>query len=71
MNPMKHIRKNLFNLSQTDFAALAGVGQATVSRWESGGSPTLDEMKRIRAAAEERGLEWDDRFFFEAPETAA
>lgn len=71
MNALKHIRKNLFSVTQADFAAAVGVTQATVSRWESGVSPSLDDMRSIRQAAEERNIDWDDRFFFETPETAA
>ncbi|WP_409233677.1 helix-turn-helix domain-containing protein [Rhizobium sp. WCS2018Hpa-16] len=68
---MKHIRKNVFKVNQAEFSSLAGVTQATVSRWENGGAPSLDEMKAIRLAAEKRNIEWDDRFFFEAPEVTA
>ncbi len=71
MSTMKHIRKNIFKVNQAEFSSLAGVTQATVSRWENGGAPSLEEMKAIRLAAEERDIEWDDRFFFETPESAA
>jgi len=67
MSPIKHIRKTVFRLSQAEFAAVAGVTQATISRWEKGGSPTLDEMQRIRAAAAARRIKWSDKLFFEAP----
>lgn len=68
---MKHIRTKVFEVTQSEFAALAGVTQASVSRWEKGVAPSLDEMRAIRQAAEDRGISWDDRFFFETPETAA
>lgn len=68
---MKHIRTKVFDLTQAEFAVLAGVTQASVSRWEKGVAPSLDEMKAIRRAAEEQNIEWDDSFFFETPETAA
>lgn len=72
MNAMKNIRKNVFSVTQAEFAAIAGVTQATVSRWESGIAPSLSEMQSIRAAAYERGINWDDSWFFETPqETAA
>lgn len=71
MSTLKHIRTKIFKVTQAEFSTLAGVTQASVSRWENGVAPSLDEMKAIRAAAEERGIEWDDKFFFEAPEDAA
>lgn len=70
MNALKHIRKNLFQAKQQEFAQIAGVQQSTVSRWENGsGAPTLEEMQRIRSAALAAGLVWDDRLFFDVPET--
>jgi transcriptional regulator with XRE-family HTH domain len=67
MNALRHIRKHVFQCTQTEFASLAGVGQASVSRWENGVEPSRDEMAAIRQAAVDRGLEWDDRWFFESP----
>lgn len=71
MNAVKHIRERVFKLTQAPFAALAGVSQPTVSRWEEadcqGSEPTREQMARIRAAAIKRGIEWDDRWFFEVP----
>lgn len=67
MTAIRHIRKTVFNLNQAEFAALAGVAQATVSRWENGVSLSLDEMRAIRDAAIARGIEWEDRWFFETP----
>ncbi len=67
MNALKHIRKNVFKLTQSEFSVIAGVTQATVSRWESGVAPSLDEMKAIRAAAEARKIKWNDRLFFDTP----
>ena len=71
MNPMQHIRKHVFGVSQSEMAQIAAVGQATVSRWETGaGSPSRNELEKIRAEATRRGLSWDDSWFFEAPEAA-
>ncbi len=71
MNAIQNIRKNFFKLTQVEFSAVAGVAQATVSRWEKHDvAPSLDEMMRIRRAAKERHLPWDDRLFFEVPEAA-
>lgn len=67
MNALLHIRKKVFGVTQQEFAAIAGVHQSMVSRWENGqAAPTLDEMNRIREAARQRKLKakWDDRLFF-------
>ena len=72
MSAIRHIRRNVFRSTQAEFAILAGVTQATVSRWEdedNGAAPSLEEMRAIRRAANERGLDWDDTWFFEAPAT--
>lgn len=71
MNAIRNIRKNVFRLKQQEFAAIAGVQQSTVSRWERGElAPSLEEMAAIRAAAKgKRG--WSDRLFFEAPSEPA
>ncbi len=68
MNPMKHIRANVFDVTQADFAKLAGVTQTTVSRWERGElMPDLGGLIRIRQAASERRLRWSDSWFYEIP----
>lgn len=70
--PMYRIRRNVFGGTQTAFAQIAGVTQATVSRWERGElEPSREEMARIRSAAHERGIAWDDRWFFEPAPVAA
>lgn len=74
MSAIRHIRKKVFGVTQQEFAAIAGVQQSTISRWENGeAAPTLDEMGRIREAAKGRKLKskWDDRLFFAAPEGKA
>lgn len=71
MSAIRHIRLKVFQATQADFAALAGVSQGTVSRWENGTALSLDEMKAIRKAAAERGIMWNDAWFFETPEQAA
>jgi DNA-binding transcriptional regulator YiaG len=71
MGPIEHIRKNVLDLSQVELAAIAGTTQATVSRWEAGQlEPSRAELARIRSAVMERGLPWDDCWFFEAPVSA-
>lgn len=50
MSAIRHIRRNILKLSQTEFGALAETTQSTVSRWEDGSlSPRLDEIERIIA----------------------
>lgn len=69
MNAIRYIRKNVFGVTQQEFAEIAGVQQSSVSRWETGGAPTLEEMTRIREAANSRKLKrkWRDDLFFTAP----
>lgn len=72
MGMIRHIRKDLFKVTQVEFGEIAGVTQATVSRWEDGIlAPDLNELERIRASAIARGLIWDDRMFFERPAPAS
>lgn len=72
MHPIHHIRTKVFHVTQDEIARIAEVKQATVSRWESGKlKPGLGEMERIRTAALERGLPWDDTLFFETPVSEA
>lgn len=68
MNPMLHVRKAVLGISQADLAAIAGVRQGTVSKWEAGQlEPDRAELGRIRQAVIDRGLEWDDSLFFASP----
>ena len=68
MNPLEHIRSNVFQVTQSVFAEIAGTTQPSVSRWERGEQrPDHLEMERIRTEARERGIAWDDRWFFEIP----
>lgn len=68
MRPIEHIRKKIFDVPQTVFGEIAGTTQASVSRWEQGTQePSQSEMQRIRTAAAARGVDWNDRWFFEIP----
>lgn len=72
MHPLEHIRKNVLDLNQTEMAELAGVNQATVSRWENGtAEPDREQMERIRKAVLARKIPWDDGWFFKVPKEAA
>jgi len=64
MNAIRFIRTKVFQMTQAEFAAVVGVKQYNVSRWETGNSPTLDEMSAIRSAAKGRALPWSDEWFF-------
>ncbi|KAB2656293.1 helix-turn-helix domain-containing protein [Brucella tritici] len=65
MNTIRFIRKSVFKVGQGEFAKIANVAQATVSRWErSESSPTLDEIKRIRDEAAARAIPWSDDWLF-------
>jgi len=69
---MKHIRLKVFQVTQGDFAEIAGVRQGTVSRWEHGEfEPTREQLERIRSEAMRRGIQWADEWFFEPPLEAA
>jgi predicted transcriptional regulator len=66
MKQIEYIRKHILKVTQAEMAGIAEVTQATVSRWESGEfEPSLGELGRIRAAAIQRGLLWNDSAFFE------
>ena len=72
MKPIAHIRKSIFEMTQTSFALVAGATQGTVCRWERGElSPDREHMERIRAEAARLGKPWDDRWFFEVPPPVA
>ena len=68
MNTMLSIRTTVFAITQREMADIAGVTQATVSRWEAGHwEPNRDELARIRNEAVRRKLKWKDGLFFAAP----
>lgn len=67
--PARYIRENVFKCdTQEKFAQILDVDQATVSRWETG-KRRLDRtaQEKIRAVAKERGIKWDNNWFFEVP----
>ena len=68
MSAILNIRKNVLGLTQKELADVAGTGQATVSRWETGElSPDLTQLGRIREYAIAEGKGWRDEWLFAAP----
>ena len=68
MNSLRHIRKQVFGVTQMAFGGIVGVTQATVSKWEKGKlQPGLRELALIREAADAQGLPWEDSWFFAPP----
>jgi len=66
--PVHRIRKEILGLSQGELARVAGTTQSTVSRWERGEmEPDREQMAAIRKLAVERGIQWEDSWFFEPP----
>ena len=71
MTPMLRIRKSILCISQAELGAIAGASQGTVSKWEAGElEPDRGQLGRIRATVLDRGLEWDDAWFFGEPAEA-
>ena len=67
MNPIKFIRSEVLGLNQHELAAVAGVSQATVSRWESGElHPGFMEMVKMRDEAERIGKPFEVSVFFQS-----
>jgi DNA-binding transcriptional regulator YiaG len=66
MSNIAHIRTKVFGMTQEAFARMAGVSQATVSRWETGElTPSLESLQRIRSVAKAKKKRWSDKWFFE------
>jgi|SRR5215216_1377948 len=58
---MRHIRTNLFGVTQDVIAAISGASISRVSRWETGDQePGLTEVHRLRQFAIAHGIPWDD-----------
>lgn len=63
--PIFYIRKGVFGMSQSEFAAMLGITQPVVSDMERTGSVSLRHQKTIRDEAAARNIEWSDSWFFE------
>ncbi len=70
-NPVTFIRESVFGCATQDqFAGLLGTTQASISRWEAAGRIPGLKQELIRDKARERGIAWDDRYFFSSPPTS-
>lgn len=70
MNPVEHIRTSVFDCkTQTAFAEVLGVTQATVSRWEAAKRIPGPKQELVRREATKRGA-WNDNWFFAVPAEA-
>lgn len=67
MTRFQHIRKNVFCMTQAEFADLLGIRQGAVSMLESRDALPERHQRTIREAAKRRGIEWNDTWFFEPP----
>lgn len=57
--------RRVLAVKQSELATIVGRNQATISRWEMGlGSPTIDDISKIRAEFIKRGVEWDETLIF-------
>ena len=66
MRALRRIRQEVFELTLAQMAEIAGVSQATLSKWENGIHPAdFEAVARIRDEATCRGLTWDDAWLFE------
>lgn len=68
MQPIEFVRRSIFKLTQSDFAAICDVRQSTVSRWETGSTfPDIQQLGKIREEARRRNINLPDNVFFDAP----
>ncbi|MBI1201470.1 MAG: helix-turn-helix domain-containing protein [Rhodopseudomonas sp.] len=71
MTPLLHIRRHVLKVTQKEMAAIAGVKQPTISRWERGiRQPALIHLSRIRSEAKRRRIKWNDRILFDSGRAA-
>lgn len=69
---LKYIRETVFKENQTQFAAMLGISQPTYSDFEKRDSLPFIHQQTVRKVATERDdIDWQDSWFFEAPEEAA
>ena len=59
MSQMKHIRENLFGMTQAQFAEAVGVHQSSVTRWDRGSMPRVEHLAKIIDAAARHSVSLD------------
>ncbi len=65
MNRMKHIRTNVFEVSQSRFARIVAVNQSTVCRWETGElEPDRFDLQNIKDYARVKNIPFSVEWFF-------
>ena len=71
MNPVQYIRKIVFHMTQSAFAATLGVTQPSIARWEATGRVPDEHQSKVREIGRDicnsRGISWNDAWFFEVP----
>lgn len=68
MTPPIFIRRRVFRCeTQHAFAAMLGVRQPTVSRWERAGRIPSQAFDTISGAARKHGIEWSQSWLVEVP----
>ena len=68
MNPAIYIRKNILNLTQEKLSEYLDVTQPTIHRWEESGVIPAKHQRQIREFASEKGIYWNDSWFFSIPD---
>lgn len=67
MTPLKHIRTQVFGLTQVQFSEQLDVKQSTISKAETQGRISTSLQESIRGFAKNSGVAWNDSWFFEVP----
>ena len=68
-NPVRNIRKNVFKMSQQEFADAIGVTQGMIHKYEKAHSFSAGAQRAVIAAAKLRDIHFDPAWFFEIPQS--
>ena len=70
-SPCQFIREHVFGIeTQQKFAELLDCSQPKISRYENGIPISTRMQQLIRDKAKEKGITWDNNWFFEVPHTS-